>query len=96
MTHLVPDRHAPAASRSTLRAATRSGAATAIAALALLIASATGRAATEAVSNAAAPEFGKWGVQTGQIAPSIAPGDDFREAGVTRSWGQVLPFPPRE
>lgn len=86
MNYLAPERHAPAARRFTLRPAT------AIAALALLIAATTGRAATEAAANAAAPEFGKWGVQTAHIAPSIAPGDDFYRH-VNQGWLDTATIP---
>ena len=92
MTHSAPDRQQTAASRSTFRAAMRSAAAPVLAVLAWLFVAAIALAASGAVPHAAAPEFGKWGVQTGHIAPTIAAGDDFYRY-VNKGWLATATIP---
>ncbi|MBK8336785.1 MAG: hypothetical protein IPL03_09370 [Sterolibacteriaceae bacterium] len=70
----------------------RSAAAPVLAVLAWLFVAAIALAASGAVPHAAAPEFGKWGVQTGHIAPTIAAGDDFYRY-VNKGWLATATIP---
>lgn len=92
MTHFSPDHQAQAERRSMFSHVQRFVASSLCAVLALLLATGLARAAPEAAAKSAGPEFGKWGVQTEYIAPSIAPGDDFYRY-VNKGWLDTAKIP---